>query len=401
VSVTRVGAAQAAIPGVPVTGLASAPSSEPRPPGPPQLPTASPPLDRPVDLVIHLGSGKTGTTSIQRFLQGNRSRLAEHGYLFPRSPGSSRHMRFGLMIRPDAELTSSRAWRLGDYPSPATFRRQVRRRLFREINRSGLSRVILSDEALYLVSDDALSRLKRFTDRVAGQVRLVVYLRRQDDHLISRYQQGVKTGGILRLDEFMQERGATQSYDYFTRLSSWRRLVEPAAFAVRPFERVRFPDGSLYQDFLDAASIDLRADDFAQTEPQNHSLDAEAVEVLRLLNLCRVEHAGYRAGDIRNADLIPRLHEHSTGPVISLPEHLLDAFMRQWEDANRAVARHFLHDETGVLFRTPRRTANTTTEQRLDPARVDHYIALLELPEEIHAPFRRIADREAARPSPG
>ena len=70
-------------------------------------------------------------------------------------------------------------------------------------------------------------------------------------------------------------------------------------------------------------------------------------------------------------------------------------FMDQWAETNRAVAREFLGDETGRLFRAPRRTHNTTTEQRLDPARVDHYLVLLDLPEELRKPLSRLAEREA------
>jgi hypothetical protein len=69
--------------------------------------------------------------------------------------------------------------------------------------------------------------------------------------------------------------------------------------------------------------------------------------------------------------------------------------MEQWEETNSAVAREVLGDPTGELFQTPRKTENTTTEQRLEPARVDHYIELLELPEELQQPLRRLAEREA------
>jgi hypothetical protein len=74
---------------------------------------------------------------------------------------------------------------------------------------------------------------------------------------------------------------------------------------------------------------------------------------------------------------------------------VLDAFMEQWEAPNRAVAREFLGDETGQLFQAPRKTRNTTTEQRLDPARLDHYLGLLDVPEQLHEPLRRLAEREA------
>ena len=38
-------------------------------------------------LTLHIGTGKTGTTSLQSFLRQNRPRLADAGWLYPRSPG--------------------------------------------------------------------------------------------------------------------------------------------------------------------------------------------------------------------------------------------------------------------------------------------------------------------------
>lgn len=211
--------------------------------------------------------------------------------------------------------------------------------------------------------------------------------------MVSRYQQGVKIGWVARLHDWAQE-DMSSLYDYRGRIRMHERLLVPTDFVVRPFERERFVDGSLLQDFLDAARIDARAADFTQVPNLNKSLDAESVEFLRLLNIHRVEHDGATPGLIDNRALVKRLTEVSTGPTLTLPDSVLDAFMEQWEAPNRAVAREFLGDETGQLFRVARKTRNTTTEQRLDPARLDHFITLLELPQRMHSPLRRLVERE-------
>ena len=359
------------------------------------VPPATPRPDVPLDLVLHIGSGKTGTSSIQHFLHRNRARLAELGHLYPETPGRTRHTRLGLFIQNDEALADLPSWYRQRSSSPQAFRRAFRRRLFREINQSGLSRVLLSDEALYGAPDQALRRLGRFTGRIAGSIRLVVYLRRQDDHMVSRYQQVVKTGETRRLADRAQQLDLSKTYDYYARLRTWARLLEPSEFVVRRFERGSFVDGSLYQDFLDAAGVDARADEMDQVTSVNESLDAEAVEFLRLLNLYRVEHEAATVGLIDNRRLVRRLAEVSTGPTLTLPASLLDGFMARWEESNQAVAREFLGEDTGCLFHTPRKTKNTTTEQFLDPARLDHFVTVAELPEQMHATLRALVEREA------
>ena len=351
-------------------------------------------MARPVGLVLHIGSSKTGTSSIQNFLALNRAFLAELGYLYPRTPGRARHTRLGVFIRPDDELPDRLAWQRQKASDPVAFRRKFRRRLFSEINESGLSRVLMSDEELYDSSSAALRRLRRFSDRIAKSVRLVVYLRRQDDHLVSNYQQRVKVGEVRRLEDW-HEPGFARIYDYHARLTGWHQTLDPNEFVVRRFERDSFVDGSLFQDFLDAAGIAARADQLQHVETSNESLDAEAVEFLRLLNIYRVENEG-ATGFIENRKFVARLAAGTTGPILTLPESRLEAFMERWEKSNRAVAQQFIGDSSSELFRTPRTISNTTTEQCLDPARVDHFVDLLELPAEWRGPLHRLADREAS-----
>lgn len=339
--------------------------------------------------------GKTGTSSIQALLRRNRQRLAEIGILYPRTPGRARHVRLSLSLKPADRLEGLPGWkRLGE-TDPATFRERFRRRLLREIGDAGLPRVLFSDEGLYGLPDESLSDLARCTRRNGDKVRVVVYLRRQDDHLVSHYQQVVKVRETRRLTERIRQVDYSRTHDYYARLSSWRRFAEPDALVVRRFEPPGFVDGSLYQDFFEAAAIPVRADALEPVEaPRNESLDAEAVELLRIVNLLRREDPSASALPSDNHDLVRRLGEVAQGPTLTAPDSVLDEYMAGWEASNLAVARELLGDDD-ALFRVPRRTDNTTTEQRLDPGRLDHFIELLELPEQTHRPLRELVEREA------
>jgi hypothetical protein len=210
---------------------------------------------------------------------------------------------------------------------------------------------------------------------------------------VSRYQQVVKTGETRRLVE--RPSPDVKTYDYYDRLSTWTRLLRPDEFVVRRFERDRFVDGSLYQDFLDAVGIPAQADELTQAETRNESLDAESVEFLRILNILRAENdaaAGLVKVDRR---LVKVLADASTGPTLTMPSPYLDEFMAGCAESNRRVAREFVGDASGELFDMPRKTRDTTTEQHLDPERLDHFLALLDLPEQTHAPLRALVEREA------
>jgi hypothetical protein len=363
-------------------------------PGVQGRPVPAAPLSSPVDLILHIGMGKTGTSSLQFFLRDNRERLRELGVLFPVTPGRARHVRLGLFAKPPEELATAPEWGRQKQSDVAGFRNAFRRRLFAEIDVSGLHRVLLTDEILFGSSEPTLQRLGRFAGRISHSLRVVVYLRRQDEHMVSRYQQGVKTGWVQRLRDWAEE-DMSDLYDYHSRLRRQQRLLAPTELVVRRYESDGFAAGSLFQDFLDAAGIDVRAEDLVQVQNRNLSLDADSVEFLRLLNLHRVESEGATPGLIDNRALYARLAEVSAGPVLSLPAAALDGFMAQWQETNEQVARHFLRDAGGQLFRMLRKVPDITTEQRLDPGRLDHFFNLLELPDRWHAPLRRLAEREA------
>lgn len=358
----------------------------------PSPPPADPPLQ---EAVLHIGLGKCGTTSVQFFLFRNRDRLAELGVLNPVSAGRQRHTELGFFVKTRRELARTIEWQRLGIESLDEWRQRFRRRLRREIVKSGLPRALFTDEDLFSSSEQAVTRMRRLMGRLAAGVRLVAYVRRQDDHMVSRYQQAVKIGETARLDEYAARDWAWK-YDYGMQLSRWQRVLQPARVVLRRYEPGRFEGGSLYQDFLGAIGIDACAEDFEQVSARNESIDVESAEFIRLLNIYRVEHEGATPYLIDNRALVRALRESPTGgPTLTLSDDLLDRFMERWSASNRVVAREYLGEDE--LFHAPRKTRNTTPVQRLDPARLDHYLELLRIPIEQHPPLRRIAEREAAR----
>ncbi len=349
-------------------------------------------LDQPRQIVLHLGAGKTGTSSLQYRLAANRDVLAAHGTLYPRTPGGARHTRLGMFAKSDEDLVRTGAWRRMGRPDPRRFRRRFRRRLLQEVADADARQVLFSDEALLGLPEDAIRRLRRLTRAIGGDVRAVVYLRRQDERLVSQYQQEVKTGGITTLADWAASGYGAHLHDYHQRLTTWRDVLGPSAIVVRRFERSAFVNGSLYDDFLDAAGIALAADLLAPVETRNESLDAESLEFLRLLNLHRVRNEDAEPGYIDNTAVVERLREQEQGAMLTLPDAALDREMERWEQSNRATALEFLDDADGVLFREQRREGHTTTLQRLDPVRLDHFAELVSLTAEVRGQLQIIAE---------
>jgi hypothetical protein len=158
-------------------------------------------------VLLHIGSEKTGTTSIQHWAAANRAPLAARGILYPVAPGE----RAGARPEPNhvglALAVSERARRSGlvgmlglpDAAAAAAFGRRMERRLAEEIGAAGCGTLLLSNEHLSsrLRDEAEVAALRALVERAAGKAvewHVVLYHRRQDEMIQSIYAMRVLHG---------------------------------------------------------------------------------------------------------------------------------------------------------------------------------------------------------------
>ena len=100
-------------------------------------------------IYLHIGTQKTGTTTLQNLGSRNRDALAHQGLLYPRTPGTVNH--YGLPVfaawgRVQSDLT--RDLGLNTPSDVAAYLQSFPDRLGDEIRASGCSKVWLSNEHL-------------------------------------------------------------------------------------------------------------------------------------------------------------------------------------------------------------------------------------------------------------
>ncbi len=148
---------------------------------------------------VHIGIEKTGSTAIQSWLQHNRDVLAQAGILYPRSLGE----RFSANLaaacqrnrRPD-DLRKVRG--LLTQEAVDEYREALHEKLAAEIRRSKPSRLVLSCEHFFgrLWREEELTLLRDFLTPFATNIRIWLYLRRQDEWFLSAYSTAVSSGRV-------------------------------------------------------------------------------------------------------------------------------------------------------------------------------------------------------------
>ena len=295
---------------------------------------------------IHIGLEKTGSTSIQTFLVRNRGALARQGICFPRSPGNGNQTRLAAY----ALSGTSKAARGADGPVPAhqhSADAQFREELIAEIRASHCDRVLLSNEhcSSKLVEDEPIERLKGLLDCIGETQRVFLYLRRQDDFLLSSYSTAVKTGRQATF-ALPNSRVLEKRYNFLRLIERWARIFGEGTVQPRVFEKEQFAEGDLLIDFCRALNIDTARLTLSQA-PRNTSLSANALEFLRILNVQL--GAGPRDPKTRNA-VVKMLTAIDSGQRLSMAADARRAFMARFEAGNAIIAQRYLGRGDGKLF---------------------------------------------------
>jgi hypothetical protein len=287
-----------------------------------------------LDLYLHIGTEKTGTTSVQKFMELNRDLLSRHGVIYPRAPGTANHLALAGMAqsRHDGELQSK--LNINSEEDLLAFRMNLAEQLAAELSADKYAKAVMSNEhcSSRLKTDEEVSFLRDFLSRFFDQIYVIVYLRRQDEFLLSTYSTQIKCGRTKRL-RLPGESVIRDRYDYWHLLSRWARVFGKDRLICRRYERSSLVNGSIIDDFLTATRLDLNLE-YERPGSLNESLDADCLEFLRLMN----KHVGE---SFRARKLVRSLEEISNGPLLSLPEEMLSSFMNQLRDSNRQVAESY------------------------------------------------------------
>ena len=240
-------------------------------------------------LYVHIGTPKTATKAIQNFCWENPGALEKYGYCYPDfheiCPRCTKVKNGHFLVNPFA---------IED--------KEERQRAEQELYRMGMDRVIalfcdcdniiLSDEGIYR---DTYKRrrslwreLKEDGERHGFQVKIIVYLRRQDDWLVSVWNQNVKQGGesVSRRtwEEFVAQQGEERQLDYFKKLESIAEVLGGDHIIVRRYEPNSFYGGTIYDDFLYSVGLKLTEEFEISKEERNLSLTGNTQEIMRIIN---------------------------------------------------------------------------------------------------------------------
>lgn len=230
-------------------------------------------------LILHIGSHKTGTTAIQHWIAANRDILA----------------RRGIADMCSGDEPNAHGFLTWDEPGPIFpkgFRLDNPARFAEALKAIPADRVIVSSENFsFFVEGKAIARLAKVVKPLFDEVVVLCYLRRQDRHAVSHHMEGARPGRPPEWELWGHGFGALPQVnpmqalylDYNKRLAKWEKAFGREALRVRVYDRSVLTGGDIVTDFLDTLGID--GSDCTRPETVNTSLDRVKARIGHMANV--------------------------------------------------------------------------------------------------------------------
>lgn len=242
-------------------------------------------------LVLHIGTEKTATTTLQHFLYRNRAALAEQGYALLSSLLFPKNRKLVAYCMDDSQTDGFFTQRgLHNLEQRRHYLHSVPQDLAQEVTDlpASIHTVIITSEHFHsrLHRPDELQRLRRVLCPVFADIHILGYFREQSALAKSLYSTAMRVGRTVTFEQSLgSARVDSLYYNYHLLLSQWASVFGAASVQARLFAREAFVGGDIRRDLLAQLGPGIDTASFAfDREPRNPSLGGHGLLLARLIN---------------------------------------------------------------------------------------------------------------------
>ena len=299
--------------------------------------------------ILHIGTEKTGSTTLQQTLRENRPLLSENGIFYSVAAGHQFSRELAECFIPfdqDSDFTRKRG--LIDPNSHVRWCAEKLDEVQGEIDRirTQFNSYVLSCEhfSSRLLTQEAVAALGGFLSTQFAEIRVVCYLRRQDLMAVSRFNENLKAGfTTTELATVNPLAPLPRLFDYASLIERWSNTFGRDAIQIRVVEPERLVNANVVDDFVRNALDDTLV--LPVKSPANTSLSAVAQLALKLFNMTvGPEHRIAMAATRR--ELTRFLIARSSGPAHLPDRDDATSFYHHFKPGNDSIAQRYLNQDS-------------------------------------------------------
>jgi len=229
------------------------------------------------ELFIHIGTHKTGTSAIQNFMERNSLLLAKHKLVGELNFNNN----IFKLVRTksiDSELVNDISRHIADeLKATEAFK---------------LNKFLLSFEGLsgdrelgyknsHIIAEHLYQIVQKLPD--ITNIKIIIYIRRQDDFIESLYTQTIKEGGTLTFKEFLEQYDEN-CFNWDLLIQSYEKVFGKENIIIKRYDKKYLVNSTgLLKDFLDILGIH-NINKIEGNTDINLGITKEALEVQRTMN---------------------------------------------------------------------------------------------------------------------
>jgi hypothetical protein len=231
-----------------------------------------------MNIIIHIGWHKTGTTSIQAFLKKNCQKLIQENKIYYPTEGlfnnAHHHLAWAL-----SGVDASPWGKLNPINENTLIQQAIE-----SGQKLGCQNLIFSSEKFCTFSEKQIVKLNEILNYANNKIIIVAYIRRQDLLIESSYNMEVKWWGSRMTDGFQQYvKSKTPFIKYDLALDAWATVFGLQNIKVKVYDTDYMPQNDIRLDFCHVTGIDSGNLIF-DNKRINNSLGPKSLAFLRILN---------------------------------------------------------------------------------------------------------------------
>ncbi|EHY1319751.1 hypothetical protein LO894_000462 [Campylobacter coli] len=305
---------------------------------------------------VHIGTEKTGTTSIQEFLYINKSIIQKQNYFFAQSIGIKNHWDLAFLgyslNKKDSYILNNSLW---NFQAIKQHKKNIFSKIKDEVKFN--HKIIFSSELLQsrLTRKREIVKLYTFFKKIGfTNIKVICYIRDANEMLRSLLSEAIKWEEIdsfeLKEEKEEYKLGYKKNLFHFHHICNhkqtlqwWGEVFGKENLIVRLFDKNEFYQGDLLKDFIHSIGLEWD-DEFIIPPKQNESLDLLGIDLLRRINKFLPLFCN-NARNIFRGDLHHFAVKHFTSKDSHLkfqpPKEVVQSYIDYFEESNEWVRKEF------------------------------------------------------------
>lgn len=299
-------------------------------------------------ITIHIGAEKTGSTSIQHFLDENRKKLSKQNISLLYRAGKFNNRKLPAYCMSESKTDSfTRNHNIDNEDSRLLWKENFKKDLVSELiqTKKRFNHLLVTSEHFQsrLSSKEEVLKLKELLTPYATEFQIIAYLRRQDRAAISRDSTICRSGGIP--GELLDKNIKSENlfYNYHNFLNNWESVFGINNISLRVYDDIVMNKKSIISDFAVTAGIES-GDKMKMPKKLNSKLSSESRDIIIWFDK---QHSNSNAIELTfRKFILDELELIYNGPEALPSKQDALRFYAQFEESNKKVAKRYFNKRT-------------------------------------------------------